>query len=117
MRRRIAQVMALTVTAVGLSVVGYSTPAMALPCGVSGPDVDNNSYGKYFLRSVSLRNGPDWSCDVIGTATTANTVDYHCFVIGETGTWTYLRTATNRYGWVWDEYLQNNGSQVHCSNG
>ncbi|WP_196279177.1 SH3 domain-containing protein [Catellatospora vulcania] len=114
----IARGMVLTTAAATLAVVGQSSPAAALPCGVSGPDVDQSAYGKKFTRSVSLRNGPDWQCDVTDTATINNSVDYHCFVYDANWeTWTYLRTATTKYGWVWDGYLSDGGSQIHCSNG
>lgn len=87
-----------------------ATAAETAACGVSAPDRDTRSYGQYFTQDVYLRNGPGWECDIIGQATTANNVDYHC----TTGGFTYLRTASTKYGWVYNGYLVNGGTNVQC---
>ena len=109
------QLVASTTPAIGLST---RLPARAIAaeggCGPVEPDLDHRSYDYNFLRSVNLRLGPHWSCAIVHTATINNLVDYHCYDAGDDGTWTYLRTASTRFGWVWDGYLAGGGSLVHC---
>jgi hypothetical protein len=102
-------VVAALATALSGAVVPTAT-AQAAACGVTAPDRDTRAYGQYFLQNVNLRNGPAWECDIDDTATTANSVDYHC----TTGGFTYLRTASTKYGWVHNSYLVGGGTNVQC---
>ncbi|MBH1937705.1 SH3 domain-containing protein [Streptomyces sp. AV19] len=79
-------------------------------CGVTARNRDSGPYGQYFLQNVNLRNGPEWRCDVKYTATPVNKVDYYCTTDG----FTYLRTASTKYGWVHNSYLKGGGSTIPC---
>ncbi|SDD48384.1 SH3 domain-containing protein [Streptomyces prasinopilosus] len=84
--------------------------AEAAACGVTASNRDKSVYGQYFLRDVNLRNGPAWECDITNTATPVNQVDYYCTTDG----FTYLRTASTKYGWVYNGYLKDGGSTIPC---
>ncbi|MGP4092179.1 hypothetical protein [Streptomyces sp. KR55] len=101
-----------------LTLAGQAASAVAeeaVECGITAPDNDQKEYGYYFEQRVYLRTGPAWVCGTDDfTPTPNNLVDYHCWARGDGTTWTYLRTATSKYGWVWDSYLQDGGSHVQC---
>lgn len=67
-------------------------------------------YAQHFTRDVSLRNGPAWGCKVINTASVTNQVDCWCTTDG----FTYVRTASTKYGWVSNLYLDDGGSGIPC---
>ncbi|WP_413804368.1 hypothetical protein [Streptomyces sp. OE57] len=100
--------MALAVQLAPAAVAAQAAEAVA--CGVSGTNRDTGPYGQYFLRDVSLRNGPAWECRVTNTASPVNKVDYFCTTDG----FTYLRTASTKYGWVYNGYLKGGGSTIPC---
>ncbi|MEH1167737.1 SH3 domain-containing protein [Micromonospora sp. CPCC 205539] len=113
-QRMIARALVLVAVMAGLTLVGQAAPASAAPCGVTAADTDQSPYGQNFLQNVSLRTGPDWTCKVTGTATYNNLVDYHCYVNVNNVKWVYLRTATTKYGWVWADFLVEDGSYQPC---
>ncbi|MEU5216609.1 SH3 domain-containing protein [Streptomyces sp. NPDC020807] len=99
----------------GLTITGLTATSSAAPdgvtaCGVKPTNRDTSAYGQYFTQSVNLRNGPAWECDILDTATVTNQVDYWCTTDG----FSYVRTASTKYGWVWNGYLKGGGSTVPC---
>ncbi|WP_225829195.1 SH3 domain-containing protein [Streptomyces naphthomycinicus] len=113
---RLHRTLTAAVLTAGLTVAGLTATVSAAPaaqaaaCGVTGSNRDTGPYGQYFLRDVNLRNGPDWACRITDTATPVNKVDYFCTTDG----FTYLRTASTKYGWVYNGYLKGGGSTIPC---
>ncbi len=94
--------------------VGAST---MVACGISYPDKDFSSWVTFPVTTVTLRSGPSNSCIQTGQGTPGQLADYLCYTPGEGGTWTFLRSvSTGDQGWVRDDLLPGNGSQVPCEN-
>ncbi|WP_166026849.1 hypothetical protein [Streptomyces chilikensis] len=87
-----------------------ATAAEAAACGVTPTNRDTSAYGQYFTQDVYLRSGPEWGCQILHTASVTNKVDYWCTADG----FTYLRTASTKYGWVSNLYLVKGGSHIPC---
>ncbi|CCH34946.1 SH3 domain-containing protein [Actinosynnema sp. NPDC047251] len=115
-----------TVAAVGLAALASLTvagsagaaPAAGGPesaaCGQTGSDKDNRAYTRDFEQGTNIRSGPSTACAIVGVGYPENSIDYHCWVSGEGGTWSYLRTRNDVYGWVKDSTLKGGGSIVQC---
>ncbi|MFE1409161.1 SH3 domain-containing protein [Streptomyces sp. NPDC058770] len=74
----------------------------ALACGVTPVNRDTRPYGQLFNRDVNLRSGPAWECAILDSAKVTNSVDVWCTTDG----FTYVRTASTKYGWVYNDYLK-----------
>jgi hypothetical protein len=107
---------AATIVVGGGAAAPASAGSVAQACeDRSADDYDASKYAKQFKVNVTLRGGPGWGCSLVTVATTNNLVDYHCWARAEDGTtWTYLRTNTTDFGWVWDGYLKDGGSLDNC---
>ncbi|MFI1676932.1 SH3 domain-containing protein [Streptomyces sp. NPDC020607] len=84
--------------------------SQAAACGVTPRNRDTSPYAQHFKSDVYLRNGPAWGCGIVDTAKVTNKVDYWCSTDG----FTYVRTASTKYGWVYNGYLKDGGSSVPC---
>ncbi|MEU8431560.1 SH3 domain-containing protein [Streptomyces sp. NPDC029216] len=73
----------------------------AAACGVTPHNRDTRPYAQFFTQDVNLRNGPAWGCQIVDTAKVTNQVDLWCTTDG----FTYVRTASTKYGWVSNLYL------------
>jgi len=86
-------------------------------CGGRTPsDIDHRSYVTP-LTAVQIRNGSSINCTAVGSAQASDDLDYYCWTSNSDGThtWTFLRDVrTGVTGWVRDDNLRNNGSQVFC---
>jgi hypothetical protein len=84
-------------------------------CAISYPDKDFSAWVTFPATTVTLRSGPSNSCIQTGQGTPDQRADYLCYSPGDGGTWTFLRNvATGDQGWVRDDLLSGNGSQVPC---
>ncbi|WP_127506485.1 hypothetical protein [Actinoplanes solisilvae] len=118
-RRATAWAAIATIAGVGGAAGPASAAPAAPPCQSSSfDDYDHREYAKQFRRNVQILSGPAENCAEQFLATPNNLVDYHCWTRAWDGTtWTYLRTATTVYGWVWDGDLKDGGSTVNCPHG
>jgi hypothetical protein len=92
--------------------VGVST---MVACGISYPDKDFSGWVTFPVTTVTLRSGPSNSCIQTGQGIPGQRADYFCYAPGDGGTWTFLRNvSTGDQGWVRDDLLAGNGSQVSC---
>lgn len=92
--------------------VGSST---VVACGVSYAAKDFSGFHNFPANTVTLRSGPSDSCIQTGQGTHDQLAQYLCYTPGEGGTWTFLRNAsTGEQGWVRDDLLAGDGSQVPC---
>lgn len=92
--------------------VGSST---VVACGVSYPARDFSGWHQFPANTVTLRSGPSNSCIQTGQGLHDQLAQYLCYTPGEGGTWTFLRnTSTGEQGWVRDDLLAGDGSQVPC---
>jgi hypothetical protein len=115
MNRRIAAVLpAIAIAAVSLPLT-LSSPAVAsASCGTGVSDKDSSSWNKT-ANGANERSGSSTSCAINGIAYSTQSLDYHCYTIAGSYTWTYLRNdATGVYGWVRDDLLSDYGSYVYC---
>jgi len=66
--------------------------------------------------SAAVHTGPYGSCTVVGTIAPEMKVEYDCYVRNDYGhTWTWVRVPKGgSLGWVYDDYLSNNGSGKPC---
>ncbi|MEV0682004.1 SH3 domain-containing protein [Actinosynnema sp. NPDC050436] len=116
-----------TVAAVGLAALASLTVAGsagaaqvagvpdAAACGQGKADKDHREYLKDFTHATNIRSGPSTRCTPVGVGYPPHSIDYHCWDYGENGTWSYLRTRGNVYGWVKDSELKGGlGSIVKC---
>lgn len=86
-----------------------------IACGISYADKDFSGWMTFPATIVTLRSGPSNSCIQTGQGTPDQLADYLCYVPGDGGTWTFLRNvSTGAQGWVRDDLLPGNGSQVPC---
>lgn len=93
---------------------GVGVSAIAA-CGISYPDKDFGGWVTFPATTVTLRSGPSNSCIQTGQGIPGQLADYLCYVPGDGGTWTFLRNvSTGDQGWVRDDLLPGNGSQVSC---
>jgi hypothetical protein len=102
------------------SVMVVLTPgvAEAVTCGQSWSDLDKTGSG--FPAgpgdgSVTMHTGIYGDCPSAGTVYGIR-LWYHCYRVNSYGhTWTHVRVdGTTAKGWVYDAYLSNGGSTVHC---
>ena len=85
----------------------------AVRCGYVPPDLDPTTVRAN--RTANIRTGPSTRCTSVGLTHPGDRLNYHCYVQGQGGTWTYLRNVTTRKkGWVKDSFLPGNGSSVFC---
>ena len=81
---------------------------------ISYPDKDFGGWVTFPATTVTLRSGPSNSC-IQTEGIPGQLADYLCYAPGDGGTWTFLRNvSTGDQGWVRDDLLPGNGSQVSC---
>lgn len=84
-------------------------------CGISYPAKGFTRLTNFPANTVTLRSGPSNSCIQTGQGTHDQLAQYLCYTPGDGGTWTFLRNAsTGDQGWVRDDLLGGDGSQVAC---
>ena len=84
-------------------------------CGISYPVRDSSGFHRFPANTVTLRSGPSNSCIQTGQGLPDQLAQYLCYTPGDGGTWTFLRNvSTGDQGWVRDDLLAGNGSQVPC---
>ncbi|WFE63551.1 hypothetical protein [Micromonospora sp. WMMD714] len=94
------------------------TPASAhWSCGrTPPPDIDDG--GGHFIKGSSVRmlNGSSTKCTTIGWTYAGESLDYHCWALGEDRkTWTYaINDKYKDRGWIRDELLADNGALTPC---
>jgi hypothetical protein len=89
--------------------------ATTIACGISYPAKDRSGFHTFPATTVTLRSGPSNSCIQTGQGTPGQLAQYLCYTPGDGGTWTFLRNvSTGDQGWVRDDLLAGNGSQVPC---
>lgn len=104
-----ADAQALTVKDPG---VGASS---TVGCGISYPARDSSGFHRFPAMTVTLRSGPSNACIQTGQGVSDQLAQYLCYTPGDGGTWTFLRNvSTGDQGWVRDDLLAGNGSQVPC---
>ncbi|MFF0476800.1 SH3 domain-containing protein [Streptomyces sp. NPDC004284] len=116
MKRRLAAILPAVAMAVLAVPMVTATPAAAhANCGTGASDKDGSSWGKW-ADGANERSGSSTGCGINGVAYSTQTLDYHCYTVGNDGySWTYLRNdATGVYGWVRDDLLSNGGSFTPC---
>ncbi|HEX4100729.1 MAG TPA: hypothetical protein VHY21_09335 [Pseudonocardiaceae bacterium] len=87
----------------------------AVACGISYPDKDLGGWVNFPANPVTLRDGPSNSCIQTGEGLHDQRAQYYCYLPGDGGTWTLLRnTSTGAQGWVRDDLLPGDGSNVPC---
>jgi hypothetical protein len=99
---------------------GAVGPAHA-SCGTPGPNLENRveadapSGGAANQRSGTRAVSPT-DCVIVGVLQPSDDAVYYCWTRGQDGfTWTYLRNLrTGVSGWVRDNLLDGNGSNVGC---
>lgn len=116
MKRRIAAVLpTLAAVAASIPLALSATPASAAAsCGKTVADKDGSAWNAT-ANGANERSGSSTSCAVNGIAYAGQKLDYHCYTVAGSYTWTYLRNdATGTYGWVRDDLLSDYGSGVSC---
>ncbi|MET7670957.1 hypothetical protein [Micromonospora luteifusca] len=97
---------------------GATGSAAALAyCSLEGwGDKDKNDSGHLTRAAEVLRVGPYAGCTGDYMIYDTNLLYYHCYAYNSYGnTWTHVRIAgTNISGWVWDNILDDLGSNVQC---
>lgn len=85
-------------------------------CGPAPSDADSSSWGTPFSGATNMRRSPSTgSTPICGVAQASHRADYHCYTVGEGGTWTYVRDVNTTFaGWVRDDLLSDGGSFVPC---
>ena len=89
--------------------------ASTIACGISYPARDVSGFHRFPAMTVTLRSGPSNSCIQTGQGLPDQLAQYLCYTPGDGGTWTLLRNvSTGDQGWVRDDLLPGDGSQVPC---
>lgn len=89
--------------------------ASTVACGISYPARDRSGLHTFPATTVTLRSGPSNSCIQTGQGMPDQLAQYLCYTPGDGGTWTFLRNvSTAEQGWVRDDLLAEDGSQVSC---
>jgi hypothetical protein len=92
--------------------VGAST---TVACGISYPAKVFGTFVNFPVTTVTLRSGPSNSCIQTGQGMPGQLAEYLCYAPGDGGTWTFLRNvSTGNEGWVRDDLLPADGSEVPC---
>jgi hypothetical protein len=87
----------------------------SVSCALSYPDKDNRGWVNFPADTVTLRSGPSNSCIQTGQGLHDQRAQYFCYLSGDGGTWTLLRNvSTGEQGWVRDDLLPGDGSDVPC---
>lgn len=90
--------------------------ASTIACGISYPAKDHSGFHTFPATTVTLRSGPSNSCIQTGQGMPDQLAQYLCYTPGDGGTWTLLRNvSTAEQGWVRDDLLAGDGSQVRSS--
>ncbi|MEV1043918.1 SH3 domain-containing protein [Streptomyces sp. NPDC049916] len=119
MMRLTARLVPLAVAAALLSPLALTGTASAAPahypCGGTPPDLDP-AQGTNKANGANMRTGSSTSCPSRGLAYLSNTINYHCYTLGQDGySWTYARNLSTGYaGWIRDDLLRDGGSRIHC---
>lgn len=99
----------------GLVVSTAGTASANAPCGRAAWGTDGTTVRMPTGVSANMRSGSSTSCGIVGWADNRDTLIYYCWTYGENGTWTYLYNQhDDRFGWVKDSLLPNNGSNQYC---
>jgi hypothetical protein len=95
--------------------VVLAAPAQAAAaCGTTVSDKDGSGWSAT-ANGNNMRTGSSTSCSVTGVAYSGQKLDYHCYTVAGDYGWTYTRNvATGAYGWIRDDLLSDNGSDVWC---
>ncbi|MFI7273526.1 SH3 domain-containing protein [Streptomyces sp. NPDC049879] len=107
----------VTATLAAAAVLAPATSASAhAGCGTSVGDRDNSTWVRS-ANGANIRSGSGTGCGIAGVAYSSHRLDYHCYTIGaDTHTWTFVRDdATGVTGWIRDDLLSDNGSNVPCA--
>ncbi|MGH3855518.1 MAG: hypothetical protein ACRDR6_18920 [Pseudonocardiaceae bacterium] len=89
--------------------------ATTVACGLSYPAKDLSGFHPFPATTVTLRSGPSNSCIQTGQGMPDQLAQYLCYTPGDGGTSTFLRNvSTAEQGWVRDDLLAGDGSQVPC---
>ncbi|MFI7273256.1 SH3 domain-containing protein [Streptomyces sp. NPDC049879] len=108
-----------------------ATSLVAAPAAIAGesgaeacthPKWSNKDSDTGRLKSSELlapiHTGPNAGCPITADILHGDVVYYHCFVNNSSGnSWTHVRVRIDVYdfnGWVWDEYLDDNGATHRC---
>jgi hypothetical protein len=85
-------------------------------CSYAATDVDSSAWVQS-AAGANIRSGSGTSCRIYDQADSGDTLDYHCYTVGNDGfTWTYLRDESDgTNGWVRDDLLSDFGSFVACT--
>jgi len=87
----------------------------AVRCDSTYVPTDRDPREVRISTSAKIRTGPSTRCTAVGSTQRGHRINYHCYVSGDGGTWTYVRDLTNgKRGWVKDSLLPDNGSYVGC---
>jgi len=87
----------------------------AVRCDSTYVPTDRDPTSVTATTTANIRTGPSTRCRSMGLTQPGHRLNYHCYVSGDGGTWTYLRDLTSgKRGWVKDSLLPDNGSYVGC---
>ncbi|MFD9717375.1 SH3 domain-containing protein [Streptomyces sp. NPDC059076] len=118
MKRRFAAIVPAVAAVAFALPLTLSTPAVAAaPCGTTAADADGSAWNRTGGNGVNMRSGSYTTCASHGLIYPTDRLDYHCYTVAGSYTWTYLRNDTaapDTYGWVRDDLLSDGGSTVPC---
>ena len=123
-RARIAS--AVLAAAAVFSTMALATPASAAPekdfnppsvqavrCDSTYVPPDRDPRTVTAITNARIRTGPSTACTAVGQTAPGHRLNYHCYVSGDGGTWTYVRDLNNsKRGWVKDTLLPLNPDRV-----
>lgn len=113
---------AVLLATAGVSIITTS-PASAVACGPSAPDLDNRTAQVIrpvsgFPTGVAMRTGPGSNCGLIVRVPWSAWVDLNCFRHGESvnglDTWSAVHYA-QYFGWISDYHLSGTGAAFICT--
>ncbi|MFR9722448.1 SH3 domain-containing protein [Streptomyces sp. MS19] len=115
-----AAVLPLAFAATSLVAAPTATATESATC--THPAWSNKDSDTGRLKSSELlapiHTGPNAGCRITADILHGDVVYYHCFVNNSSGnSWTHVRVRIDVYdfnGWVWDEYLADNGATHRC---
>ncbi|WP_129843675.1 SH3 domain-containing protein [Streptomyces sp. RFCAC02] len=120
--RLAASVLPLVLAATALAAAPSAVAAEAGASACTHPSWSNQDAGTGELRGseteAAVRSGPYSACPAVGYLH-YELAYYHCFVANSYGnTWTHIRfvnsVGKSVNGWIWDEHLNDGGSNYYC---
>ncbi|MFI6134053.1 hypothetical protein [Micromonospora sp. NPDC051141] len=114
-RKRAIAAAAIT-AAMAVPMLVSATPASAhATCGFNVYDRDSSVPVRSTRTNVNVRTGSSTGCPVKTVIYAGDLLDFHCWTLGNDGyTWTFLEVK-GQQGWVRDDLLPGNGSNVSCA--